>query len=582
MANYDFTTLNDKDFEELCRDLLNRSLNLNFNSFKYGRDEGIDLRHSTIIKDNSIIVQAKHYVRSGKSQLLAELKREAIKVKALDPTRYIIVTSVELSAKDQVLIKEIFKPYITNASDVIGPAILNVWLDEYKDIQTNHFKLWMSSVNIIQSIINQSIHGRSRFYFDQIKAKLSLYVTTQDLSEGLRVLTENKVLIISGEPGVGKTTLADVITFRIMSENFSLFKLESIQEGENVFSSNIEDKQLFYFDDFLGSIYLEYSLASGTDSALNYFIDRVRKTPNKYIILTTRTVILNQAFSISAKFKRGYLASEQIEIKLNKYTYLDKAKILYNHLYFRNINNDFKDVFYKNELYFWFIKHKNYNPRIIEFITDENRIRSFDKDNYGEFLLNAFINPEQIWSDSFTSQINDEQRFLLFSLFLFKDSNAMEDRLKQVYEKRLLYEISTNGHSRSNDSYNNSLKILLDGFIARHVNILGEDTYTTVSYLNPSLSDYIKFFLRLSIEERIRMIFSIIHLENLDVFLDAFKDETLSKEEMRLIMAILENDEINAYSSDVIPGNATLLYKIKLLVQMGTDNAIVDSFKKNL
>ena len=65
MANYNFSTLNDKDLEELALDLLNAQLKLDLQSFKVGIDGGVDLRHSTPKNDNSIVVQVKHYLKSG-------------------------------------------------------------------------------------------------------------------------------------------------------------------------------------------------------------------------------------------------------------------------------------------------------------------------------------------------------------------------------------------------------------------------------------------------------------------------------------------------------------------------------------
>ncbi|NCB70101.1 MAG: hypothetical protein EOM47_14825 [Bacteroidia bacterium] len=62
MANYDFSTLNDKDLEILVCDLFTREFSVNFQSFKAGKDKGIDLRYSTNNSENEIIVQVKHYL----------------------------------------------------------------------------------------------------------------------------------------------------------------------------------------------------------------------------------------------------------------------------------------------------------------------------------------------------------------------------------------------------------------------------------------------------------------------------------------------------------------------------------------
>jgi hypothetical protein len=59
MNNYDFSTLHDKEFEELVRDLLNEEFNMDLQSFKSGKDKGIDLRYASKKNQNEVIVQVK-------------------------------------------------------------------------------------------------------------------------------------------------------------------------------------------------------------------------------------------------------------------------------------------------------------------------------------------------------------------------------------------------------------------------------------------------------------------------------------------------------------------------------------------
>lgn len=152
MPKYDFTTLNDKDFEELARDLLNKKMKLGLQSYKSGRDGGIDLRYASSKNPNEIIAQVKHYYNSGLNLLMKTLKKEVDKVKKLNPKRYIIVTSVSLSAANQDEIKTLFDPYIHSSNDFIGKETLNAWLGEFKDVERTHFKLWLSSAEIIKNI----------------------------------------------------------------------------------------------------------------------------------------------------------------------------------------------------------------------------------------------------------------------------------------------------------------------------------------------------------------------------------------------------------------------------------------------
>ena len=74
MSNYTFETLSANEFENLVRDLLQEELDIRLESFKTGRDQGIDLRYAPD-RDNSLVVQCKHYVRSGTKKLIYDLEK---------------------------------------------------------------------------------------------------------------------------------------------------------------------------------------------------------------------------------------------------------------------------------------------------------------------------------------------------------------------------------------------------------------------------------------------------------------------------------------------------------------------------
>lgn len=85
MPDYDFKSLCPWEFEQLSRDLLKASLGLDFELFKTGRDQGIDLRYSSA-KGNEVIVQCKHYANSNFSNLKSTLKKKELnKIIALSP-----------------------------------------------------------------------------------------------------------------------------------------------------------------------------------------------------------------------------------------------------------------------------------------------------------------------------------------------------------------------------------------------------------------------------------------------------------------------------------------------------------------
>lgn len=109
MSNYDLNIFSPSEFEEFCRDILQAKLNVFIESFKTGKDGGIDLRYSTPQKKN-IIIQAKRY--KDFTSLINNLKKEVPKVTSLDPESYIITTSIGLTPQNKDIIKKLFEPYI--------------------------------------------------------------------------------------------------------------------------------------------------------------------------------------------------------------------------------------------------------------------------------------------------------------------------------------------------------------------------------------------------------------------------------------------------------------------------------------
>lgn len=67
---YNLDVLSPLEFEKLSKDIISKKLNLEFKSFKMGKDGGIDLRN----KENGIICQCKHIKKF--SDLKSILKKE--------------------------------------------------------------------------------------------------------------------------------------------------------------------------------------------------------------------------------------------------------------------------------------------------------------------------------------------------------------------------------------------------------------------------------------------------------------------------------------------------------------------------
>ncbi len=331
-------------------------------------------------------------------------------------------------------------------------------------------------------------------------------------------------------------------------KGYRIYQIENVRDAEDVFSPNPEQKQLFYFDDFLGANYLEIVNADKTETQLTNFIDRIRHSENKYLILTTRTVILNYANEKYEKISRASLKRDKFEIELTDYNDYQKALILYNHLYFNQISNDLYEIIIQERFYWNIIKHKNYTPRLIEFLVEKREIENLTPVEYKELIINKLDNPKDIWKHSFENQISDLDRFLLFTLFTLGISTEISV-LRKSYENRLNFEKKENNLSISSNAFENSIKILQDGFIVSKI----YDRYSDKQYfdfINPSLTDFLIPYIEQSYSTKKDIISSVLYIEQFRRFSTNSKVFELNKELQEIIFdKITAKDMQTVYKS---------------------------------
>lgn len=508
MIDYDFSTLNDKEFENLSIDLISKDKDKRFERFKDGKDGGIDGRfyHNNGSQE---VVQCKHYLKTGFSGLIASLNKknnginEIDKVKKLNPVKYIFVTSLPLSDENKKTIKKLFDPYIKNDSDIYGQEDLNQILGSYPEVEKRHYKLWLSSTVVLDRIINNAIESRSEFLLEDIKEKSKYYAVTENHQKAIDKLEESHIIIIAGEPGIGKTTLAEYLALWYIEKDFKFYNIEnSINEAESIFKK--DEKQIFYFDDFLGANYLN-AIEDKKDSHIIKFMDRIKKDQTKRFILTSRTNIFNQGLALSDTFKSKNIENEEFIIKIESLKDIDKALILYNHIWHSDLDEEFIDEIYIDKRYKQIIRHKNFNPRLIAFITDTQKIQKeqIEAKNYWNYIVDKLDNPQDVWKNTFDKQSDDFTRAIVM-LAVFNGNKIEEDKLRDSYNRYIeLTGLTNNSHtSKDFDSIikevvkyflNKYLKFYIDGreyipFIHNKDDAIQISEY---NLFNPSIADYI-------------------------------------------------------------------------------------------
>ncbi|MGY8527577.1 nSTAND3 domain-containing NTPase [Paracidovorax citrulli] len=485
MNDYDFSALNDKEFEVLCTDLLGCREGVTFERFKPGRDRGVDGRFFGP-KGGEWILQSKHRPKMTVNALVKLLEtEERPKIGRLAPERYFLAVSLPLSRLNKIKIKEALEPYVRSPADILGKEDLNDLLAKNPAVEQRHFKLWIGSTAVLRHLLNKAVFDRSAFAIEEMRAKTKLYVATASDNAAFEKLEDLGTVILTGPAGIGKTTLAEQLVLRYVALGYQLVLIgKDIHDAEAAFEP--QTKQVFYFDDFLGQNYLQ-ALSGHEGTHIARFIKRVKSDRTKRFILTSRSTILNQGRVLLQAFQTNSLHRNEYELTIDSLTQFDRARILYNHLWHSELPPEFIDEIYQSKRYRAVIGHKNYNPRLIEYITDNGRMDGLPPSRYWDRVRELLDNPSEVWDHPFQAQLDDYGRALVL-LVTLAGGSISEMHLGEAFSRFIAHGEVRIAHGQRDLLMN--LKHLCGSLLRRKV-LDRKGKAIVIELFNPSIGDFV-------------------------------------------------------------------------------------------
>ncbi|UAL10207.1 restriction endonuclease [Caulobacter segnis] len=480
MPDYDFHTLSPLDFEILTRDLLQARDGVLFQSFKSGRDGGVDLRYAS--DGENRIVQAKHLRKSGYRALVRAVRAEAAKVAKMrpPPSRYYLVTSVELSNDNKTELAAILG--IGDTADILGSEDLNNLLGLNKDVELRHYKLWVSSTAVLQRVLHNAQALQTAFDYARIQDNRARFAQTRAFDHAKAKLEAERILILSGNPGVGKTTIADNLLYEKFADGYDpAIARNSLAEVRHLLQPG--ERRIFYYDDFLGATFLGEGgspLVRNEDRAITDFIAAVARDPDKLLILTTREHILSDALLASERLRHAMVTDHRYVVEVGAYTTFERAHILYNHAFASDLPDGLMDQLLADDFYQEIIDHPKYAPRIVEWLTSPRRLQTCLQTGYADFARRLLDDPSEIWKHAYEQQISEAGRSLLLALHSL-DGEAPHAALEEAFTQLHAGRCARWGFASGPSDFRTALRVLSGAFIR-----VGP---WRVEFLDPSVRD---------------------------------------------------------------------------------------------
>lgn len=488
MRNYDFNEkLSWPEFENLACAVIQKRENIQLQTFKAGKDGGID--GLWISGDKKLILQAKRY--SNFKSMLSELKgKELKKVKTLNPDRYILVVSLRLHKDQWEQIFNLFGDYIKDSKDFIDGRQLNNLLSqpEYRAVERNFTSLWLPDTTTMQEILDEVIHKKQRTRnLNEYRRTLEIsqvFIQTDTYDRALKRLRENHVLIISGEPGMGKTTLARVLALEFLDvrDYHGFVWAENVDEVNSQWED--EQKQVFILDDFWGSV-LYRDNQRRTNRKLEELFWRVQNDEQKRLIITSREYIVQQELEASPEL-RDMIQGLKLKCILRGYSDAEKAMIFFSHL-----KNSGLEYEYVRELYYMcdkIVYNAGYSPRNIEMFIKRNPCKKFSPKEYAEELLEYMEYPENFWKEIFKEL--SEFAKIVVSIMAISYTPIRLDDIQLSYGKY----IQEYANGMETKSFESCISELENTFIITEFD--ADMDAIAAEFNNPSILDFMLEYLR--------------------------------------------------------------------------------------
>ena len=366
---------------------------------------------------------------------------------------------------------------------------------EFKKLEKNHLDTiciqFIENLNIYKEFIpveKVEVYEKkticydynTKYEFEEMKKSNEVFYETKAYKQAVQKLKERNVIILHGEPWVGKTSTARKLVMDYINQVY-MFVYGNVDDLVKIKNQvAIDGKIICLIDDFLGSN-VEYLEKNVAESTLDKIIGIFKNSKDKKLIMTTRTYIYNNCKQLFYKFYNSTAVSDEYLIDVADYNYLEKGSILYNHLKKNKLigTKEYKKIL-NNRFYETIIRHENFNPGVIALICE--RMKNKNISDINEYIEKTLEDPNKLWEEEY-QKLSEYEKILLIIIVLFGVN------VPEQYVKEQFYEILKNENKQiESEELLKSIDRLTVSFIKV---TFDESSQRKLEVCKHSISDYI-------------------------------------------------------------------------------------------
>lgn len=266
--------------------------------------------------------------------------------------------------------------------------------------------------------------------YEEMKEQADTYVETGTYRRIKEFWDKNHVVIITGDPGAGKTAAAYKLAWQFSGEDTD--KIVYTNSLNIIFSQYSEGgEKVFLLDDFWGSIRHRGGV---NHSKLQMILKGIMESEDQRLIITTRDYILESEIN-GNRLCKPFLERFRVGCYEEDYTLGEKVEILFSHIKSSGLPWDYANAVY--EILPELLMDTEFNPRIVAMAVHQDDWKYMCPEQYAGELKDNLEYPEEFWN-SILKDLDEDSLVLAVLLYSFEGAANLEDLqyAYEIYEKK--------------------------------------------------------------------------------------------------------------------------------------------------